>query len=203
MTPRRKLFAHFRALGNSVSQSFVAAEFKGDRKAASKNGAKLEANLEIRALVADLKATKSPENIRSEILRIKGDLNDKKAERRNMALHKIAAERGATFARNNTPNQRPVPVNGHDVRAMEYCVSLVIRESAKIVEEISELGGDPLVLSVALNTHRAASTAQVEWLDRLREADAFAVSQHQTRALDSNVLIDVGAAIVRLEKCHG
>jgi hypothetical protein len=86
---------------------------------------------------------------------------------------------------------------------MEYCVSLVIRESAKIVEEISELGGDPLVLSVALNTHRAASTAQVEWLDRLREADAFAVSQHQTRALDSNVLIDVGAAIVRLEKCHG
>jgi len=202
MTPRRQLFAHFRALGSTVSQSFVAAGFKGDRYAASKNGAKLEANPEIRALVAQLKATKSPEIIRAEILRIKADLNDKKAERRNKALQKIAAERGKVVARGDAPKQHPAPVSGHDVRALEYCVSLVIRESAKIVEEITELGGDPLVLSVALNTHRAASIAQVEWLDRLREADAFAVSQHQTRALGSNVLIDVGAAIARLEVYH-
>lgn len=199
MTPRRQLFAHFRALGSTVSQSFVAAGFKGDRYAASKNGAKLEANPEIRALAAQLKATKSPEIIRVKILQIKADLNDKKAERRNKALQKITAERGKAVARGNAPKQRPAPVSGHDVRALENCVSLVIRESAKIVEEITELEGDPLVLSVALNTHRAASTAQVEWLDRLREADAFAISQQQTLALDRYVSIDVGSAILCLE----
>ena len=116
MTPRRRLFAHFRALGSTVSQSFVSAEFKGDRNAASKNGAKLEANQDIQTLVAELKATNTPEQIRAEILQIKANLNDKKAAKRNQVLQEITKQREKANARENVPESPPAPVSVHDIR---------------------------------------------------------------------------------------
>lgn len=199
MTFKRHLFALFRAQGSTISQAYVSAGYKGGRISASKNGSKLAANQEIKALISELEASETPEQIRAKILELKAGMHDKKAVQRNRALNEIAAQRDKEISLGDAAKQRPAPFSVHDVRALESCIRMVVLASAAIAEEVQKLGGDPLVFSAALATHRAASSAQVEWMQRLRQADSAASIRGASERLSVGSALNLKAAIHRLE----